>query len=218
VPIQAFEKQVENLVQLGYPALFAMREDAFAEVLAVLGDHAPDCHETPQPSSGRLPFVLVIDSPLVPASITLQLVQRRGKSAVERLYPKAPADFSTIPQVQLPDGEAYLLLDVDRGAEFLSITPDSAYVAIEGSGRSPLTIAEGIAVLTHFPEFLQPNNCFSLLGSRCGDKRVPALWLSENRPKLGWCWAGNPHTWLGSASCATRVGSVSIAEPMLSDA
>ncbi|WP_371413026.1 DUF5701 family protein [Thiomonas sp. X19] len=58
------------------------------------------------------------------------------------------------------------------------------------------------------PDFLQPNHCFSMLASRCGDKRVPALWLSESRPKLGWCWAGNPHTWLGSASCANRVGVV----------
>jgi hypothetical protein len=23
---------------------------------------------------------------------------------------------------------------------------------------------------------------------------------------LGWCWDGNPHTWLGSASCKTRIG------------
>ncbi|MEK8108885.1 DUF5701 family protein [Micromonospora sp. M12] len=27
------------------------------------------------------------------------------------------------------------------------------------------------------------------------------------RTKLGWCWYGNPHTWLGSASARTeRVG------------
>jgi hypothetical protein len=39
-----------------------------------------------------------------------------------------------------------------------------------------------------------------------GDRRVPALWISGGAPKLGWCWAGNPHTWLGSASCATRLG------------
>ncbi|MEI2690845.1 MAG: DUF5701 family protein [Anaerolineae bacterium] len=53
-----------------------------------------------------------------------------------------------------------------------------------------------------------------LLASRCGDKRVPAFWLSQNRPKLGWCWAGNPHTWLGSASCAERVGTADLAAPV----
>ena len=50
-----------------------------------------------------------------------------------------------------------------------------AYQTIAAANRSPLTIEEGIALLTHYPEFLQPNNCFSLPGSRCGDKRVPAL-------------------------------------------
>jgi hypothetical protein len=35
---------------------------------------------------------------------------------------------------------------------------------------------------------------------------VTAIWISKGAPKLGWCWAGNPHTWLGSASCAKRIG------------
>ncbi|MFE9203891.1 DUF5701 family protein [Micromonospora sp. NPDC007230] len=24
--------------------------------------------------------------------------------------------------------------------------------------------------------------------------------MSQGAPKLGWCWYGNPHTWLGSAT------------------
>ena len=86
-------------------------------------------------------------------------------------------------------------------------------MAFQEAGATMLAVAdieEGVALLTHFPEFLQPNNCCSLLASRCGDKRVPALWLSEGRPKLGWCWAGNPHTWLGSASCAKRSSAVEL--------
>jgi len=56
------------------------------------------------------------------------------------------------------------------------------------------------------PELLERNHCFSLAGSRRGDRRVPALWISRNAPKLGWCWEGNPHDWLGCASAAVRVG------------
>lgn len=93
----------------------------------------------------------------------------------------------------------------------MNVAPDEAYRTLSGQGRSPLTVEEAVAVLTQFPEFLQPRHCFSLLASGCGDKRVPALWLSENRPKLGWCWADNPHTWLGSASCAERVSSAKLA-------
>jgi Family of unknown function (DUF5701) len=46
------------------------------------------------------------------------------------------------------------------------------------------------------------------------DARTPAVWISNgtgrdgaaNRdaPKVGWCWAGNRHRWLGFASAADR--------------
>lgn len=77
--------------------------------------------------------------------------------------------------------------------------------------RTPLTIEEGLTALIHDPEYLQPNHCFMLLGSRAGDKRVPAVWLSGPTPRLGWCWEGNPHSWLGFASCAYRSPGVMLA-------
>jgi hypothetical protein len=96
----------------------------------------------------------------------------------------------------------------DTGAETLNVTPEEALPAIEAAGRSPLTIDEGIAIVTQFPDLLREQNCFSLLGSRCGDRRVTALWVKRGgRPRLGWCYAGAPHTWLGSASCAGRLGA-----------
>ncbi len=46
------------------------------------------------------------------------------------------------------------------------------------------------------------------------DSRTPALWISNGTgrdgterkaaPKVGWCWAGNRHTWLGFASADAR--------------
>ncbi|WP_370517404.1 DUF5701 family protein [Pseudactinotalea sp. HY160] len=46
------------------------------------------------------------------------------------------------------------------------------------------------------------------------DSRTPALWIGNrtgrdgpdhrNAPKIGWCWAGNRHTWLGFAAASTR--------------
>ena len=67
---------------------------------------------------------------------------------------------------------------------------------------------------------LERNHCFMTIGSRLRkasntiDARTPAIWISNgtgrdgatNRdaPKVGWCWAGNRHTWLGFASAATR--------------
>ena len=107
----------------------------------------------------------------------------------------------------MPAGPAYLLFDVDRGEEFRNLAPATAMEGITAQGRLPLTIDEGLAFVTLHPAALASNRCFSLVGSRCGDKRVPALWISQGAPKLGWCWYGNPHTWLGSASARPeRVG------------
>ena len=102
----------------------------------------------------------------------------------------------------MPDATAYLLLGVERGEEFCGVRPEEALPVIRGRGRTPLTIDEGIAVVTHAPHLLEKNKCFMLSGSRRHDRRVPAMWISERAPKLGWCWDGNPHTWLGVASAA----------------
>ena len=120
------------------------------------------------------------------------------------MHPTSPDDYLPISEIELPDTPAYRLVDVDGGAGFFDVTPDDALLQILGRGRSPLTIDEGIAVLLHSPDVLA-DSAFSLLGSRRGDRRVPALWLSGGRPRLGWCWAGAPHSWLGSAWCAERV-------------
>lgn len=206
-----FSHQVEKLVALGYPGFLGMDTSTFRAALAPLAEHIPaEAGVAPDLEQGVAPFVLVINSPLAPVRVMLPLVERRGKTAVERLFPIEPEQFQPTEVVDLPAGHAYLMLDIDRGRGTLNVTPDAALESIVGLGRSPLTIEEGVALLTHFPEFLQPNNCFSLLASRCADKRVPALWLSEGRPKLGWCWAGNPHTWLGSASCAGRSVAVKL--------
>jgi Family of unknown function (DUF5701) len=114
------------------------------------------------------------------------------------------ARFGPVDGVEIPPGP-YVIEDVDTGGEYLNVTPDDALPRILAAGRSPLTIEEGLALLDCHPDVLQTHNAFSLPASRCGDRRVPALWTSKGRPRLGWCWAGNPHTWLGSASCTRRV-------------
>ena len=211
MPLQQLQQQIDTLVRLDYPNLLAMDPMPFRAALDPLTRHVPAGTSANNDSAGgALSFVLVINTPLAPVRATLPLVERSGKRAIERLFPKESEQFKPIEAVMLPTGHAYLLLDIDRGADTLNVTPDDALDVINGSGRSPLTLEEGVALLTHFPEFLQPNHCFSMLASRCGDKRVPALWLSQGRPKLGWCWAGNPHSWLGSASCGARSSSVEL--------
>ena len=114
------------------------------------------------------------------------------------------APYSDLPDLGVPPDEPYLLVDVERGEEFCDVRPGDAVAEIAGRGRTPLTILEGIILQLVRPDLLEKNRCFMLAGSRRGDRRVPALWISGGAPKLGWCWEGNPHSWLGTASAAER--------------
>ena len=158
-----------------------------------------------------MPFVLVTTRELVPVPARLAITTLAGKRKPGFLDRNFPLDdlptFDPIKELEVPAGPAYLLFDVDRGEEFRNLPPSTAVEKMAGQHRLPLTIDEGIALITLYPAALASNRCFSLVGSRCGDKRVPALWISQGAPKLGWCWYGNPHTWLGSASARPeRVG------------
>jgi hypothetical protein len=202
--LKTLEEQVERLVELDYPELLDCSAQELRRRLYELRAHLPASVPGLNVQDGTIGFVLVINSAAAPVKKTLPLVVRDGRAAIERLFPRSPDYFKPIATVPIPAGHAYLLLDIDRGNRTLNAVPSTAHAQLTVEGRSPLTIEEGVAVVTQYPEFLQPNRCFMMLGSRGGDKRVPALWLSGRHPKLGWCWEGNPHTWLGFASCRAR--------------
>jgi hypothetical protein len=200
-----FDRQVATMQRLGYARIAGMSSDAFAQLFAPLRERLDELPAAAGESD--LPFVIVLDQALVPAARSMPLVEQDGRSGVVDMNPTHPGEFARIEDVDVPEGPAYLAAGVDTGEETLNVTPADALRLITAKGRSPLTIEEGIAVLTHHPGVLRSRNAFSLLGSRRGDKRVPALWTSKGSPRLGWCWASNPHTWLGSASCASRLGA-----------
>lgn len=200
-----FDRQVGSLLDKGYPEAAGRDPKAFAALLeplraAVLARRASMAPPTPS----RVPFVVVVGPALAPAQELMTRTALGRKPGFADFDAEDLARFGTAPGVDVPERAVHVVFDVDRGGQTRNVTPNAAWETIRAQGRSPLTVAEGIALITHFPASLEKNNCFSLLASRCGDKRVPALWISKGAPKLGWCWAGNPHTWLGSASCAGR--------------
>jgi len=193
-----FDRQIDALVMAGLPEALDLDDRCFRAALDPLRDLLPP----PRPDSSAIPFVVVVPHlPLVPV---LEAVHTVGGSGFTTMDDDDLARFRPLPELQVPTGP-YLLVDVDPGADTLNQPPVDVLPRMTAAGRSPLTIAEGLAVLVADPGVLRGRNCFSLLGSRAGDKRVPALWISARRPRLGWCYQGAPHTWLGSASCATRL-------------
>lgn len=116
----------------------------------------------------------------------------------------------------------HLVDDLDRGDDMANWSPDEADPAIAASGRTALTLTEGLYWLLQRPDVLERGHCFMTTGSRkrkrkptgALDARTPAIWISNGTgrdgadrrgaPKVGWCWAGNRHTWLGFASASSR--------------
>lgn len=204
-----FDRQVHTLLAHGYPEAAGRSPQGFLDLVTPLratavahgGAMAP-------PQEGRVPFVLTVTRALVSIERSWPMTTLHGKDKpgfVDRMYEEGALErFTPAKEVHLPDEHAYLLLDVERGEEFCGAVPRDAMAAVAERRRTCLTIEEGIALVTHHPAALAKNKCFSLGGSRCGDRRVPAIWISQHAPKLGWCWEGNPHTWLGMASAARR--------------
>ena len=202
VPTEAeleFDRQVDALVTTGLPEHLDLSGSCFRARLEPLRDLLPP----PADHGAGIPFVLVV--PGLPVADVLASVHGTGGAGFTTMESDDLASFRPLPELGVPS-TPYLLVDVDPGPDTLNVTPADVAPRLTAAGRSPLTIAEGLAVLVADHGVLRSRNCFSLLGSRAGDKRVPALWVSKRRPRLGWCYQGAPHTWLGTASCAERRG------------
>jgi hypothetical protein len=197
-----FDRQVDALALTGLPDRLDLRESCFRALLEPLRDLLP----APAPDRGTVPFVVVL--PDLPVREVLGQVHGVRGSGFTTMDDEDLAGFRPLPGLGVP-AVPYLLLDVDTGPDTLDRPPAEVAPVLAARGRSPLTIEEGLSLLVSDPGVLRSRNCFSLLGSRSGDKRVPALWVSERRPRLGWCYQGAPHTWLGTASSAGRRAPVS---------
>lgn len=183
-----------------------------------LSDLGLDLPPLPQGLAGDL---LVVHPRLVPAAdlATLLRLGDRPGFVVEDLSDLA--EFDSARGTTVPDSDLYAVRDPDRGDRFADRSPDEVDPELRAAGRELMTLSEGICWALQQPSVIERNHCFMTTGSRkpgrrAGtlDTRVPALWISngtgrdgkERRgaPKVGWCWAGNRHTWLGIASVGGR--------------
>jgi hypothetical protein len=194
------------------------------ERLIALGLHrhagpADELRSTVRQSAGDA-GLLVIRHDLAPASLLASALRIDGQQAFVVSDMSDVDEFVPIASVTVPAAPLYVLRDLDRGDAMANWSPDEALPAIEDAGRTPLTLTEGLHWLLQRPELLERGHCFMTIGSRKPkpvgglDARTPAVWISNgtgrdgaaNRdaPKIGWCWAGNRHTWLGFASAGSR--------------
>jgi len=209
---QELTRQFDALIDADYPALGDLTESEFRAHLDPLRgtlDRAMDMGLGEVHTPSRESFVVVVTDALVPVAErvrALRLPHGAKPGVIDQNHgEEGLAPYRAAHGIDVPDAPAYLAIALERGDEFRDRTPADAVPVILQRNRSPLTIDEGIAWAAVQPAVLEKNHCFMLPGSSRGDKRVPALWIADDAPKLGWCWNGNHHTWLGIASSGGRL-------------
>jgi hypothetical protein len=195
-------EQAERLIELDVHRIAGLPADRLRNVPNVAGS------------------LLVVHPRLASASALAPLLRVNGKAGFVVTDMSDVDEFTPISSVELPDAPLYLIRDLDRGDAMANWSPDEALPAIAEAGRTPLTLTEGLHWLLQQPETLARGRCVMTIGVRRRkpdgslDARTPAVWISNgtgrdgpvnrNAPKIGWCWEGNRHTWLGFASASGR--------------
>jgi hypothetical protein len=193
-PAAELDRQLSTLLDAGVPAAAGVSDTAFTEQVRRLLQHVPDDE----------PFVVALPYGYLPPLALVEHLSLQDKPGFSSMTAEELATFRPSPDVTVPD-RPYLLVGVDTGADTLGVAPEKALPGLLADGRSPLTLEEGLCVVLQRPEVLREQNCFEMLGSRGTDRRVTGLWVMKGgAPRLGWCWWGAPHSWLGMATCRER--------------
>ena len=155
---QEFDRQLETLLRKGYPYKSKIDKEEFIKLVEPLRLVAEKLNvANTNLDKGYLPFVIVIKNQLVSSETAMSLVEKDGMNGITKLFPHQPNDFQIIPEENIPNKNVYLLIGIDRGKDNINIPPEEAITIIRNKGHHPLTIDEGIAIVTHHPEFLIKN-------------------------------------------------------------
>lgn len=224
--LEKFMSSIENVTKFPLPAL-SVQIDRLASfgLFERAGIKESEARAAIIDCESKNDFLFTFNPSVLQAADVIPLIKQSGKAGfiVEDLLDVE--SFITIPEVEIPNSSIYFVKGLDRGDAFSNWSPNEALPILLKNGASPLITLEGLIWTLQVPGILERNYCFMTIGSRkfkpsgLLDPRVPALWISNgtgrdgvdrrNAPKLGWCWAGNRHTWLGIASAQTRSANLS---------
>ncbi len=200
---EEIRQQLDRIVALGYPDVADMSADAFRALACPLLDALEN-------SDLGADILLVPTRELVSPE---SLISRTSINRMAGFTTMPPRDIvSFLPQngLEQPEGPFYLVVNPHTGGSYLNREPDVARKLIDSDERLPLTLEEGLALVTQHTDWLESKNCFNLLGSQSADGRVPSIWMSQGAPRLGAVWPNSRHTWLGNAYCMDRLGVLRI--------
>ena len=149
-----FNQQVNTLIERQYHLPIDLSESDFVNrhimpLKQLLKENIKDN----ELEGSHIPILIVVPNAIVPLGYQLER-SREGIKEVQLEHIIKPEWFENAEGVSTPD-KPYLLLDVESGYDRRNTTPKKCVQTFQDEGRFALTIDEGIALITHFPEVLE---------------------------------------------------------------
>ena len=204
--LKEFERQVATITKREYLEASGMKPDEYKNIFEPLKEKIREiAQQEKEMKEGHVPFVIVIKGDVIAPEKEMPLIELEGKKGYTTMSSDTIKGFKPIDGVKIPNGRAYLAVDIETGKTTLGKTPDEAIKKIKAEDRSPLTLDETVALITHHPEIFKDHSVWAS-GSRHGDDGVAFVWLYEGEPGLVWSYSVCSDSKWGSASCGSRVG------------
>jgi len=186
-----FDSQIQTLKDRGCPEQIV--ELLTRQKSAVLSKASEMTFE-----DGHIPFIPVIPRSYRSLYDLIAMVINKNKQGHCYLSPTVITDL-----IKTPD-DPYYIYNIENGEDLLGKSPENAEKILKEQSRSPLTVAEVMALATH-TDVLKEHNVW-ILGSRykvLGG--VPYVFLdNDDQPRLTWGYIDESNSRSGTASCGLR--------------
>lgn len=160
-----FGNQTNKLICCGYPEALGLTEDAFRESLKELRSQLIRIADIEIPDT-HLPFIIVITDEKIPLMKRLEIVNFQ-QWMEEPETGCQPNELKSL--VEPPRSNYYIAVDVEIGEKTKIQYPEMGGITVTVHKRSPLTIDEGVALLTIKQDIVSFDRSLLLSGTRyCG--------------------------------------------------
>ena len=152
--VEVFAKQVNTIIARKFHIPTGLSESDFINryIIPLKQLLAKNIEDTKIEES-HIPVLIVIPNTIVALRYQLERI-RENLNDIQLDHIIMPEWFENAKGVSTPD-KPYLLLDVETGYIMKNTTPKKCVKTFKDEGRFALTVGEGIALISHFPEILE---------------------------------------------------------------
>jgi len=152
--LELFAKQVKTIIQRNFHIPTGLSESDFVNrYIMPLKQLLVKNDKNVKIEQSHFPILVVVPHNIVPLGYQVERI-RESINDIQLEHLIKPEWFENAPGLSTPD-KPYILRDVETGYAMRNTTPKKSVKIFKNEGRFPLTLDEGIALISHFPEVLE---------------------------------------------------------------